>query len=721
MKGSVPWVRLVAAGAAALTVLTLALRRAAFPLHLDWTWCLSGIAVATGLSLWLARRQARRLGGEAAWTGDEALGFVLAAATLLYLVSSVADDTWFYFLRWGPARSNDYPIWRSGLFRLGLWGTLLTPLFFRRRRGAWLLFPALLIVSQILCLQHLFDVTGGSPVYRDDHPSFMYRFWAFSRVLPAMVYYDPFWNGGIVTTHHLSSGTLPPALLFWPLWRFARIELIYTPVLALLFIVGVPLISAIAVRISGGGRTAAWTGALLALGISHSHFLWFLHFGTVGANLASSFLPLVCAGLFRALWMDGREKWLLPLVAVSIPALVAWPPSVIAALPVLLACAVSGRMLTRFAVRRLIFAGAAAAILAAPAFLVIVRHSDPAGFVAAHTGSVSLRDALGKGASVLGDQLRRANPLLVLLGLAGAWFLPRRGAGAFYGTVLSGLAAIAGWAEQWKPQLQLERMAIPLFFVAVIPAALWIERLWEASSLRLAPVRAVLIALLALGGLNVAKVYGNKGPAPYEAMGPPVREMVAWIRQNTDRDARILFAGSTVHAYGRGHVAFLPVLTGRQMMACDYYHFSPKRVEYDYPPRAFREEDQDVFDFLELYNVGYVVTYHEPWKRVFRRHAELCEETRVFPGQREKSVFRMKRAPTWFQKGSGHVRAGINELAVSVDDPGQDVILRYNWVEGLAADPPVEIRPCDMGRGVRFIAADPHGKREFRIRCDKWL
>ena len=49
-----------------------------------------------------------------------------------------------------------------------------------------------------------------------------------------------------------------------------------------------------------------------------------------------------------------------------------------------------------------------------------------------------------------------------------------------------------------------------------------------------------------------------------------------------------LFAGETVHGYGGGHVAVLAYLTGRQMMACDYYAFSPDLVEYNYPPREWR-------------------------------------------------------------------------------------------------------------------------------------
>ena len=40
--------------------------------------------------------------------------------------------------------------------------------------------------------------THGVPLYRDDHPSFIFRLWEFGRAFPRFVTYNPYWNAGVV-------------------------------------------------------------------------------------------------------------------------------------------------------------------------------------------------------------------------------------------------------------------------------------------------------------------------------------------------------------------------------------------------------------------------------------------------------------------------------------------------------------------------------------------
>ena len=106
--------------------------------------------------------------------------------------------------------------------------------------------------------------------------------------------------------------------------------------------------------------------------------------------------------------------------------------------------------------------------------------------------------------------------------------------------------------------------------------------------------------------------------------------------------------------------------------------------------------------------------------KFFRKHPDLCEEVWTFGERRRKSIFRIKREQTFFVKGSGRVDAAINELTVTLDHPVEEAVLRYNWTDGLSAEAPVEIYPCDMGQDVRFIGIRPHGCSAFRIRYTKW-
>ena len=70
---------------------------------------------------------------------------------------------------------------------------------------------------------------------------------------------------------------------------------------------------------------------------------------------------------------------------------------------------------------------------------------------------------------------------------------------------------------------------------------------------------------------------------------PEMTEFVEWIRADVPEDGRLGFAGRAVHFYGGGNIAYLPVLAGREMMADDYYGFPRGTIEYNYPPRTYRQ------------------------------------------------------------------------------------------------------------------------------------
>ena len=241
-------------------------------------------------------------------------------------------------------------------------------------------------------------------------------------------------------------------------------------------------------------------------------------------------------------------------------------------------------------------------------------------------------------------------------------------------------------------------------------------RLLEARSARLAPLQAALVVLLVIAGLNAADLYENRGIERYKVMPREIRDFAAWVRANVPAGARLLFAGPTVHGYGGGHVAFLPVLTGREMMACDYYHFSMKKVEYEYPPRGYRSYE-NMLRFLRAYNVSHIVTFRKYWQRRLEGHPERFIPVYQFGRTaRPKKVYRVEQAPTIFLKGSGRVSARLNELEVIPDDPWSDMVIKYNWAHGLKAQPPAVAEPYRVDQRITLIRVRPNGSRRVIIR-----
>jgi hypothetical protein len=272
--------------------------------------------------------------------------------------------------------------------------------------------------------------------------------------------------------------------------------------------------------------------------------------------------------------------------------------------------------------------------------------------------------------------------------------------------------------EQWKPHSQLSRVAIPLLFAAVAPAAIRIGRLLRSSDPRVAPAQAVLLSVLAVGALNSALAYANRGTAPYVTMNEPTRELVRWLRADTPEGSRVMFAGKCVHGYGQGNVAYLPVLTGREMMADDYYGFPVGTIEYEYPPRPFRNSFDRMRLFFDAYNITRVVTYHAKWRDYFRARPEYFAETFSAASRHlTYAGFRLNRESRALYRGDGRVRATFNLLDVTLDPPPPDeAVLCYNWVKGLRSDDGVELFPCEIAEQITLIGVRPRGKREFSIR-----
>lgn len=647
----------------------------------------------------------------------------LAAACGVFLISAGSADPNSFLLGWWPTSHSWGTVRKSGLLRFALLTAVLIPVTQRLhgRKLGWAVMAGWLLATA-LCVGWFWLETGGAALYRDDHPSFLFRFWAFARGLPSMAYYNPFWNAGKIETASVASGVPTLGILFWPLWRTVPPHVVYTAVVAVALALVVPLLAAGSVRLAGGGRTAAGVAALLALGSGRIFFLWSLHFGTVPASFACAFIMPLCAAIVRILRDGHPPRWAAGILAVSLAAFASWPPATFMAVPAALAVLACVRDLTRRQFLLLVAGAGLAVVLLLPGWLAVVHHGSVAKFSQATPQVGAWSEEIAEGFTILRGHLLGANPLIVFLGLGGIAFWPDRTLRRVFGITLAGLVLIAGWGEMVKPQFQLTRAGIPMLLAAVIPAALWMERMLEDRRFSCAPLRAALLALLAMGAYATAHIYRNQGAPPYEIMGKTPRAIADWIRTNTPEDSRVMFAGATVHGFGRGHVAYLPVITGHSMMACDYYHFSTAMREYEYPPRAFRKEDEDVFAFLDLYNVGAVLTCQEYWKSFFRKYPDRFEESAAFGTSRRSVAFIVRRPPPgWFVQGAGTVTPSINALRVHVTNPDTPCVIRFHWVDGLRPDPPVTLRPWDAGRDVQFIEINPHGQADFSLRWSQWI
>jgi hypothetical protein len=644
----------------------------------------------------------------------------LLGGLLLFLVSPAVRQRGFYLAEWfDPGQ----PWLAAGLTRWVLLSAALAALFAWRRIRTGPVLGAIVAGSILLCAVRLFATTGGVPLYRDDHPSMMYRLWLFLQTFPQTVNYSPFWNGGVLDSTPVSSGIQGVGLLLWPLWKLLPVHEAYTPAVGLLYLLVLPALAAAAARLAGGDRLAAGVAALLGLGISRHFFLWALHFGTVGASLAGAFVMPTAAALYRVVVLGRRERWLALVLTASLFFTIQWPPGLL-----MLACLGLGVLACpgTWNLRTLGFlagCGAVALLLDIPALRAILdKTSSPLSFAIqqapspadaeAAAAAPGLADQLAAGLRTLGAHAVEAHPVLVFLGFGGALLAGRLAGRRFFAPALLGFALLGTLGPALRPNLQLERLVLPGLFAAVVPAALVAGRVLGADTRGARAVRAALLALLALGGVAVARIHGNRTTAPYVTLNDQVRGVIEAVEQRQPAGGRVLFAGSMVHALGRGHVAYLPVLTDTEMMACDYYHFPPRMVEYNYPPRAHRTNEAAMAEFLDAYDVTHIVTFRRDWLRYFSEHTNRYEQV----GQvDEHAIYRVARAPARFRQGRGRITAGVNRLEVELADNQAEAVIKYNWQAGLHTPPPAVLFPFEARPGLTLIGIRPHGAERVVI------
>ncbi|MDD5706215.1 MAG: hypothetical protein PHR35_09835 [Kiritimatiellae bacterium] len=669
--------------------------------------------------LWLVRQ--RRCTGRAEPARLDTAIIVLLSGLLLTVCSNTPQHPWFFFFGWFRAAGNT-SLLASGFERLVLLVTVITPLLLTRRRLAGSLLTLLLIL-QCACFVALWRYTGGMALYRDDHPSFMFRLHEFTQTFPAMTVFNPWWNAGVVNSVGASSGIGAVALPLFPLWRSLPVHTIYTPLLGVLFILVMPCLMAMALRVMRASWTAAASAGLLALAFSRYFFVWTLHFGTVGSSFAMSFLPPFAA-LTYVILVQRRAGWrLLAAWMVSLFFLLQWPPGAIMAGALSAGALWNARRWRWRPLLRLALAAFGVALLLLPNLLAIGTSDKLMSFVM-HAPAAKPAEAAeafdrakwcGMFLQTWGKRLIEAHPLVVFLGVGGVLVWPLRRLRRWLLPAIYLLMLTAAWGPLLLPHLQLERMALPSLLLAVIPAALWCGRLLRSGDTRMAVARAMLLVLLLLGGLTARRLYKGQGYARFNAMPAEIASFADWVREEVPPEGRLIFLGKNVHGFGHGHIAYLPLLTQREMMACDYYAFPPRMVEYDYPPRPWRESAAGLAEFMRLHGVTHATSYLPDRLRELRDAPDLFAE---LPDRHETgfALFALRNPVVGRMfAGRGRVTAESGQLRLETDGAAE-VVLRYNWNARLKASGGATLFPHAITNGVVFIGVRTAGAEPVTVR-----
>lgn len=288
-------------------------------------------------------------------------------------------------------------------------------------------------------------------------------------------------------------------------------------------------------------------------------------------------------------------------------------------------------------------------------------------------GAVGLRNLLRRDQRALGIALTTA--------IAGLFTL------AYFGAFIPGLAA-------WQPL----RFKVPLDLFLVVSAAYAIVHWFNGGhASRLLPA---LIAIGLLGfAINVFQTESTGKLRLRTIMRPEIQSIVEWVARETPRDGRVLFEESgdeTGFVYDGIYLsAFLPRLTGRQLIGgpINLYNERHHFAEF-HSGKLFKREigaigDDQLREYLRLYNIGAVVAFHPASvAKLLSIPGLVALDRRIGPVH----LMKVNQPLSWFASGEGEIEASANRLELRALK-GNEVVLKYHWIDGLSATPPAKIEP----------------------------
>ncbi len=298
---------------------------------------------------------------------------------------------------------------------------------------------------------------------------------------------------------------------------------------------------------------------------------------------------------------------------------------------------------------------------------------------------------------------------LMLFGIAGLlqwWRSGQRIRSAAFGYILAFLFLFAYYGSfiEFTRTLTPLRFTIMMNVCLVVPAsaALYSLYRWGCNRFAMLKILAPVCAIIALSLFMVRPYYHlfiKKEFRLLTHMPQEMQQLISYMKNSTTNEARILLENSdweSKHQYGGGHFPYIfPHLTGREFIGNDYAfnptwdsmisffcgQFFQQPIE-KVPPGQLRAR-------CELYNIGWVICFTAESKAFFDRFPDFYIPDGAIA---QFSLYRVNRKPSFFIKGSGSVKAGMNriELENLIPENGE-IIISYHWMKYFKTDPPVDM------------------------------
>jgi len=528
--------------------------------------------------------------------------------------------------------------------------------------------------------------------------------------------YDPFFAAGHVGGTTLNASAKVPALLAVILDGIAT-DMIAYKIYAFAAAVIAPALVALTCGLLGFSRRAIWIGGALGLLLWWVSGLRWYHTAGMVSFVLAGYLAVPYSALIRGLVLERTRP-----VAASIgtglmgAAGLFLHPLFPISVTIAVACylAVEWRQLSW---RRLVvvFAITAAISLALNLPWVISMLSADVTVVG------------------LSPYQRIVDITILPRELAGIWSIGSMGAklnaGLFVASVVAALAAdsperrrfsgasLAAWlllvlfasvgaAIPDVGQLQPNRFSSAAYVFLLAPASLGVMSMLKLVSAGPWPRRAAAFGatLLVSASFSLAaweltrelsaRPVGHYGQIPPEVrpLGEQSRWITGWLAANTTPDGRVLFETSKARVHENSHMAgYFAVASGREFIGGPYAEmfFAGFTDGMAFGRRLQDMTPSEFTRMLAAYNIGWIVVHSAD----SRRFLAGVPQVQAVESGHGIQTYKVHQPLSYFLAGSGQVQTRAVNRLVLTGLQGNEAILKYHYVRGLAADPAAIIEP----------------------------
>jgi len=309
--------------------------------------------------------------------------------------------------------------------------------------------------------------------------------------------------------------------------------------------------------------------------------------------------------------------------------------------------------------------------------------------------------------------------LAVIVAAAAAFFLPgptrpaRIRALGVSALLLLAFASVGGLSNGIG-SLQPNRFSVAAWLVLILPAGagvvLLAARAWRPPVAGRWAAAAALAAVALVTAFFVRdallEIFGDR-TARYAVTRPEVKgdgdvsvAIIKLLREHTDGNARVFFETSLARVLAGAHVAgYYALAADREFIGGPYPYngFVNAWDNFAFGRRLSDFAPEELVRYLDLYNVRWMVCHSQACRQAMSAIAGVRSVAEAGP----MTLLERPLAPSYVISGTGSLEARcLNRLELSAAAGTKELVLKYHWVDGLAATAPARIEP-------RFIAGVP--------------